>query len=120
MELVPPRAGPSPGTLGGMKPDMTSSPSKKMRPAASSSGPQASRSTRDQRSGALTFVSLAAEAARSQFDPTTQWEQFLEALWLQLNAGFGLIDEDVNQLSEAAWFDGSSSASALASDADDE
>ena len=38
------------------------------------------------------FFTLAAEAARAQFDPRGQWDDFVLALWYQVDAGFGLTD----------------------------
>lgn len=40
------------------------------------------------------FFELAVEATRAQFDPCTQHEEFIEALWCQLDAGFGLTSDE--------------------------
>lgn len=52
------------------------------------------------------FFALAAEIARSQFDPTAHWEEFVHAFWEQADAGFGLSAADPNDDAiETAWFD---------------
>jgi hypothetical protein len=58
------------------------------------------------REGPGQFFKLATEVARAQFDPAGQWDEFVEALWEQVDAGFGLTadDEDDPAVSRA-WFD---------------
>lgn len=51
------------------------------------------------------FFALAAEIGRSQFDPTTHWDDFVRAVWEQIDAGFGLTAaEDAGGVAEV-WFD---------------
>lgn len=61
---------------------------------------------RELREGPRQFFLLAAEVARGQFDPVTHWEEFLQALWEQVDAGFGLsVDEDSYLAVPSPWFD---------------
>lgn len=49
------------------------------------------------RDGPRKFFVLAAEVARGQFDPVAQWDAFVQALWVQLDAGFALsLDTEVD------------------------
>lgn len=58
------------------------------------------------RDGPERFFALAAEIGRSQFDPAEQWEEFVRAVWEQVDAGFGLsaADEDDDAIAKT-WFD---------------
>lgn len=52
------------------------------------------------------FFGVSAEAARAEFDPVERWEEFVEALWEQVDAGFGLtVDEGDFPDVPRAWFD---------------
>lgn len=54
--------------------------------------------------GPRQFFALAAEVARGQSDPAVHWGEFVQALWEQLDAGFGLTaDEDTKP--PLAWFE---------------
>lgn len=58
------------------------------------------------RDGPRQFFALAAEVARAQFDPVLQWDDFLEALWEQAAAGFGLSPDDQDLTGgPRAWFE---------------
>lgn len=58
------------------------------------------------REGPERFFALAAEVARSQFEPTEHWDEFVQALWEQADAGFGLSAADAkDDAGETAWFD---------------
>lgn len=52
------------------------------------------------------FFSLAAEAARAQHAPADRWDAFVEALWQQVDAGFGLSG-DGEEFDDVpmAWFE---------------
>ena len=56
------------------------------------------------RDGPERFFALAAEIARTQFDPADEWNEFVRALWEQADAGFGLTDGD-NDAVATTWFD---------------
>lgn len=57
------------------------------------------------RDGPRHFFALAAEVARAQFDPAAQWDEFVQALWEQVDTGFGLSrDEDLAGAPQA-WFE---------------
>lgn len=58
------------------------------------------------RDGPRQFFALAAEVARGQFDPAAQWDEFVQALWEQVDAGFGLSrdEEDLTGVPRA-WFE---------------
>lgn len=64
------------------------------------------------------FFRLAAEVARGQFDPTEQWDQFVQALWEQVNAGFGLTADEDDPRVMAAWFDHPNDPAVVAWDRD--
>jgi hypothetical protein len=74
----------------------------------------------DERMTVRGFFSLAAAAARAQRDPATDWDGFVEALWHQVDAGFGLT-EDVAEYPEVprAWFDHRDDPPAMAWDVDE-
>ena len=59
-----------------------------------------------QGTSASAWFALSAAAARAQCNPATDWDRFVEALWHQVSAGFGLTD-DVEEYPEVprAWFD---------------
>lgn len=52
------------------------------------------------------FFKLVAEVARGQFDPADRWEEFVQALWEQVDAGFGLsVDDEDDAAVPRTWFD---------------
>ena len=55
--------------------------------------------------GPAQFFRLVAEVARGQFDPAEQWDEFVQALWEQVNAGFGLTAHENDPAVPTAWFD---------------
>lgn len=58
------------------------------------------------RHGPGQFFVLAAEVARGQFDPVVQWDEFVQALWEQLDAGFGVSPDTEHHLDNPrAWFE---------------
>lgn len=58
------------------------------------------------RDGPVQFFKLGAEVARAQFDPAEQWPKFVQALWEQVDAGFGLtVDDEDDAAIPRAWFD---------------
>ena len=58
------------------------------------------------REGPGQFFKLVAEVARAQFDPAVQWDEFVQALWEQVDAGFGLtVDEEDDATVPRVWFD---------------
>lgn len=49
---------------------------------------------------------LSAEVARGEFDPSERWDEFVRALWEQVDAGFGLTPDDQEHADiPRAWFD---------------
>ncbi len=58
------------------------------------------------REGPRQFFALAAEVARGEFDPTERWDEFVQTLWEQVDAGFGLTPDDEEHADiPRAWFD---------------
>lgn len=58
------------------------------------------------REGPGQFFKLVAEVARAQFDPADEWDEFVQALWEQVDAGFGLtVDDEDDAAVPRAWFD---------------
>ena len=58
------------------------------------------------REGPGQFFKLGAEVARAQFDPSEHWDEFVQALWEQVDAGFGLtVDDEDDAAVPRAWFD---------------
>lgn len=58
------------------------------------------------RDGPGQFFVLAAEVARGQFDPVVQWDEFVHALWEQVDAGFGISPDNERHLGiPRAWFE---------------
>lgn len=58
------------------------------------------------REGPGQFFKLVAEVARAQFDPADDWDGFVQALWEQVDAGFGLtVDDEDDAAVPRAWFD---------------
>lgn len=57
------------------------------------------------REGPERFFALAAEVARAQFDPSDHWDEFVSALWEQVDAGFGLTLSEDDQPAARSWFD---------------
>ena len=58
------------------------------------------------REGPGQFFKLGAEVARGQFDPAEHWDEFVQALWEQVDAGFGLTPDDEEHIDvPRAWFD---------------
>ena len=58
------------------------------------------------REGPGQFFKLVAEVARAQFDPSEHWDDFVQALWEQVDAGFGLtVDDEDDAAAPRAWFD---------------
>ncbi len=58
--------------------------------------------------GPQQYFALVAEVARAQFDPAEHWEEFVQALWEQVDAGYGLTadDEDEDEaMVPRTWFD---------------
>lgn len=55
--------------------------------------------------GPRQFFTLAAEVARGQSDPASHWEQFVQALWEQVDAGFGLTADEEDVEPPVAWFE---------------
>lgn len=55
--------------------------------------------------GPQKFFALAAEVARGQFDPAIEWDGFLQALWEQVDAGFGLTTGEQDSDLPLAWSD---------------
>ncbi|MBA2316504.1 MAG: hypothetical protein H0V93_01790 [Euzebyales bacterium] len=44
--------------------------------------------------------------ARGEFDPAERWDEFVQALWEQVDAGFGLTPDDEEHPDiPRAWFD---------------
>lgn len=56
------------------------------------------------RNGARQFFALAAEVARGQFDPSIEWEEFVQALWEQVDAGFGVTVDERDSEPSREWF----------------
>ena len=57
------------------------------------------------REGPGQFFKLVAEVVRAQFDPAEHWDQFVQALWEQMDAGFGLtVDDEDDAAVPRAWF----------------
>lgn len=50
------------------------------------------------------YFVLVAEIARTQFDPAERWDDFVRALWEQVDAGFGLTTDNEDE-SVRPWFD---------------
>jgi len=57
------------------------------------------------RDGPEQFFKLVAEVARAQFDPAEHWDDFVQALWEQVDAGFGLTADEDDPAMPRAWFD---------------
>lgn len=55
--------------------------------------------------GPRQFFVLAAEVARGRFEPTVQWDEFVQALWEQVDAGFALTADEENLESPLVWFE---------------
>ena len=52
------------------------------------------------------FFKLVAEVARAQFEPAEHWDEFVQALWDQVDAAFGLTaDNEDDPAVPMAWFD---------------
>ena len=58
------------------------------------------------REGPEQFFKLVAEVARAQCDPREDWAGFVQALWEQVDAGFGLsVDDEDEAAVPRTWFD---------------
>ena len=58
------------------------------------------------REGPGQFFKLVAEVARAQFDPAEHWDEFVQTLWAQVDAGFGLsVDDEDDAAAPRTWFD---------------
>ena len=58
------------------------------------------------REGPGQFFKLVAEVARAQYDPAEDWDHFVQALWEQVDAGFGLtVNDEGDAAVPRAWFD---------------
>ena len=51
------------------------------------------------------YFGFIAEVARAQFDPVEQWDDFVAALWEQVDAGFGLTADEDDGGRPRPWFD---------------
>lgn len=58
------------------------------------------------REGPRQYFALASEVARGVFEPSERWNEFVHALWEQIDAGFGLTSDDQEHTHvPLAWFD---------------
>jgi hypothetical protein len=55
--------------------------------------------------GPQQYFALVADVARAQFDPAEHWQEFVQALWEQVDAGYGLTADDDDAAVSSTWFD---------------